>query len=146
MDAEHRSNDSTPDRVGLDSREYRNRLLTKLNCLVAVLEVAIGKIDRNLESPGADEQRLERIRTNLENTLSICQRARRTLAMSLGREVPHTDDQLLGPDERRAMSYRDYVELSSIDEYRKFKGMEPITDTELSKVDVDELTRRLMDL
>ena len=66
--------------------------------------------------------------------------------MSLGREVPHTDDQLLGPDERWAMSYRDYVELSSIDEYRKFKGMEPITDTELSKVDVDELTRRLMDL
>ena len=43
------------------------------------------------------------------------------------------------------MSYRDYVELSSIDEYRKFKGLPPITTSELDETDVDELLRRFSD-
>jgi hypothetical protein len=57
---------------GLSSAEYRAKLLTKLNCLIAVLEVAIAKISRSIDLPGTNEERLLKIRSNLENTLSIC--------------------------------------------------------------------------
>jgi hypothetical protein len=41
------------------------------------------------------------------------------------------------------MTARDYVELSSIDEYRKFRKMTPIGKDELASIDFDELARRL---
>ena len=41
------------------------------------------------------------------------------------------------------MSARDYVELTSIDEYRKFRKMPPITKEDLGTLDFDELARRL---
>ncbi len=127
------------DRTNLDSQEHRSRLLVKLNCLIAVIEVALAKVSRNLEEPGANGERLERIRTNLEHTLSICHRARRTLQRSLeGRRAEENSEPA-----RRRMSYRDYVELSSIDEYRKFKIMAPICRDELATTDVDDLLRRL---
>ena len=63
----------------LDSPEYRERLMRKLNCLIAVLEVATAKVDRSIEGPGADVERLGRIRTNLRGTLDVCLRARAAL-------------------------------------------------------------------
>jgi hypothetical protein len=41
------------------------------------------------------------------------------------------------------MTARDYVELGSIDEYRKFRNMAPIAKTDLQNIDFDELARRL---
>lgn len=129
----------TPDM--LSSSEYRARLMTKLNCLIAVLEVAIAKISKSMGLPGANEERLLKIRSNLENTLAICHRAKQTLEKTgttkavASREV-----------ERNKMTARDYVELSSIDEYRKFKKMTPIQREDLQVVDFDDLARRLTDL
>ena len=77
MDAEHDKTPKLPETLG--SSEYRNRLNTKLNCLIAVLEVAITKITKSMDTPGANEDRLTKIRGNLENTLSICHRAKQTL-------------------------------------------------------------------
>lgn len=125
----------------LSSAEYRAKLLTKLNCLIAVLEVAIAKIARSMELPGAKSQRLLKIRSNLENTLSICNRAKATLEKT----------ELAGQRTRRVrsadnkMSYRDYVELSSIEEYQKFKSLPPIKPDEISSANVDALIERLMD-
>lgn len=62
-----------------NSKEYRERLLQKLNCLIAVLQVAIAKVRRNLDTPSADLERLGRIRANLERTLGICQKAKASL-------------------------------------------------------------------
>jgi hypothetical protein len=62
-----------------NSKEYRERLLQKLNCLIAVLQVAIAKVRRNLDTPTADMERLGRIRANLERTLGICQKAKSSL-------------------------------------------------------------------
>ncbi|MBL8901375.1 MAG: hypothetical protein JNM84_27360 [Planctomycetes bacterium] len=62
-----------------NSKEYRERLLQKLNCLIAVLQVAIAKVRRNLDTPSADLDRLGRIRANLERTLGICQKAKASL-------------------------------------------------------------------
>ncbi len=136
MDADkNRPSPKLPEALG--SAEYRARLTTKLNCLIAVLEVAIAKITKSMDVPGANEERLAKIRGNLENTLSICHRAKQTLdRTAVGKAAARTDD-------KRGMSARDYVELTSIDEYRKFRRMEPITKDELATIDFDELARRL---
>lgn len=146
--------DSAPDRPteagraqGPTSADYRQKLLTKLNCLIAVLEVAIAKITRSMDLPGANEDRLVKIRVNLENTLAICNRAKHTLEKALSTsptaaaqpQLPATLD-----NPRRRMTYRDYVELSSINEYRKFKAMAPISTTEILATDLDDLTNRLL--
>lgn len=127
------------DRAGIGPTEYRTRLLTKLNCLIAVIEVAIAKVDRGLESPTTNEERLQRVRANLENTLAICKRAKNTLQKGAG--APAKQVRI----DRPHMSYRDYVELSSIEEYRKFKALPPIRRQELSGVDLDDLLRKLAD-
>ena len=134
------SNDNAPKLPDmLSSLEYRSRLATKLNCLIAVLEVAIGKITKSLDVPGANEERLLKIRGNLENTLSICHRAKQTLDKA---SAPTPSP--AKAETKATMTARDYVELSSIDEYRKFRTMEPITREQLSEVDLEELARKLM--
>lgn len=138
MDADKNNTPNLPD--ALSSVEYRARLTTKLNCLIAVLEVAIGKITKSMDVPGANEERLTKIRSNLENTLSICHRAKQTLDRTSGTKVAAART-----DEQRSMTARDYVELTSIDEYRKFRRMDPITKDELIAVDFEELARRLTD-
>jgi hypothetical protein len=50
---------------------------------------------------------------------------------------------MLRGEDKASMSARDYVELTSIDEYRKFRNMEPIAKNELQAIDFDELARRL---
>ncbi len=124
----------------LGSAEYRTRLLTKLNCLIAVLEVAIAKITRSMDLPGANEERLVKIRGNLENTLAICNRAKHSLERGSQRPSIRSDDALRSPDR---MSYRDYVELTNIDEYQKFKTLPPIGADELRTLDLDDLANRL---
>jgi len=144
--------------------QYRARLLNKLNCLVAVLEVAIAKIGRSLASSSGSSDRLEKIRENLENTLAICRRARTTLEKSDGpagegprlglekpaaprgkRRRPGRGSKSSDPKQvpRRPMTYRDYVELSSVKEYRKFKQLPPISPKELDGLDLDQLIRKL---
>lgn len=139
------------DDAGINSAEYRTRLLTKLNCLIAVLEVAIAKITRSMEQPAANQERLLKIRANLENTLSICNRAKHTLERGMAaapsrpqlparRSEPHAHADEAGDPK---MTYRDYVELSSIDEYRKFRSLPPIQRDHLGGIDFEELIKRL---
>lgn len=136
MDADNNNTPRLPE--ALSSVEYRARLTTKLNCLIAVLEVAIGKITKSMDVPGANEERLLKIRSNLENTLSICHRAKQTLDRTTTKVTAKADDP-------RTMTARDYVELTSIDEYRKFRRMEPIAKDDLATIDFDELARRLIE-
>ncbi|MBM4060649.1 MAG: hypothetical protein FJ265_06080 [Planctomycetes bacterium] len=136
MDTNKNDNPNLPEALG--SVEYRARLTTKLNCLIAVLEVAIAKIRKSMDLPGANEERLQKIRSNLENTLAICHRAKQTLDRTAPGGKPATSRA-----DQPQMTARDYVELTSIDEYRKFKRMAPITKEELGGIDFDELTRRL---
>lgn len=134
-------NDNSNIPQALSSTEYRARLTTKLNCLIAVLEVAIGKIAKSMDVPGANEDRLRKIRSNLENTLGICNRAKETLERAAaGKGVTKARNTTSSE-----MTARDYVELSSIEEYRKFRRMTPIGKDDISKIDFDELARRLTD-
>ncbi len=144
MHMESSNNESNRSRhSSLSSAEYRAKLLTKLNCLVAVLQVAIAKISNGLELPGANEERLLKVRANLENTLSICKRAKGTLEKGMGMAPRKRLDAANTHDDPGKMSYRDYVELSSIDEYKKFKTLPPIDGGDLALVDLDELIQKL---
>jgi hypothetical protein len=136
MDSENNNTPKLPE--ALTSAEYRARLTTKLNCLIAVLEVAIAKITKSMDIPGANEERLVKIRSNLENTLAICHRAKHTLD-----RTANTKSLASRNDDKRSMTARDYVELTSIDEYRKFRKMAPISRDDLSAIDFEELARRL---
>jgi len=86
---------------------------------------------------------LTRIRANLENTLSICARAKETLERSMNKSP---SGKQTGSQETRtgkpSMSYRDYVELSSIEEYQKFKNLPPIEADDLETADIDDLLRK----
>ena len=140
----------------LDSPEYRERLMRKLNCLIAVLEVAKAKVRRSLAGPAPDVDRLTRIKKNLKETLDVCVRARsalerkgslpKGLSVDLAKAV---DPDAIGADALRAAVKRNapqrgpQVEMGSKEELERFKELGKISADELSGVDFDELTRRL---
>jgi hypothetical protein len=139
---------NNPERQSLSSEEYRVRLVNKLNCLIAVLEVAISKITRSVDTAPDRADRLLKIRANLENTLAICRRARGTLetkstasAQMPPKQLPPAKHAKRGDVEK--MTYRDYVEFLSVEEYRRFKTLPPITDREIKSLDFDNLIGRL---
>ncbi|MEE2887374.1 MAG: hypothetical protein VX951_08065 [Planctomycetota bacterium] len=147
MGSSNNNDSSNSQRSGLSSAEYRAKLLTKLNCLIAVLQVAIAKISRSMDRPGANEERLMKIRGNLENTMSICNRAKGTLEKGLceSTRTKASAEHAKASDAAERMSYRDYIELSSIDEYKKFKTLPPISANELHSLDIDDLMRKFGD-
>ena len=140
----------------LDSPEYRERLMRKLNCLIAVLEVARAKVRRSLAGPAPDVERLNRIKKNLKETLDVCMRARsalerkgalpKGLSADLARAV---DPDAIGADALRATARRNtpergaQVEMGSKEELERFEDLGKIKSEELSGVDFDELSRRL---
>lgn len=144
----------------LDSAEYRERLMRKLNTLIAVLEVANAKVRRSLAGPAPDVAKLTRIKTNLQNTLEVCLRAkaalekRGSLPQGLSSELtravnpemldvarladPQGQAAARGP---RARGSR--VEMSSLEEAEKFRRLGRIEPAMVWACDLDELSRRL---
>ncbi|MDP6537995.1 MAG: hypothetical protein QF903_03565 [Planctomycetota bacterium] len=136
----------------LDSPEYRDRLMRKLNCLIALLEVALARVRRSMAGPEADLDRLSRIRTNLQSTLDVCTRARvalerreatpsdlaESLACVSGFDLPEGEPFVFQelPDGAR-------VEMTSLEEERKFELMGVIDPEEVEACNIDELACRL---
>ena len=133
----------------LDNAEYRDRLMRKLNCLIAVLEVASAKVQRSLVGPDPDVERLGKIQTNLRSTLDVCRRARRALELreelpahlpvdlsSVVREVQRKQPAPHLPSGAR-------MEMSSAEEHARFARLGKIRSEEIAQVDLDELSRRL---
>ena len=129
----------------LDSPEYRLRLQRKLNCLIAVLEVASAKVRRSLNGPDADVERLTRIQKNLGDTLKVCQRAKRALDRreELPSDLPNVLSGTINSVETTRQTRGAGVEMSTPMELVKFKSMGPIESDETSNVDLDELSRLL---
>jgi hypothetical protein len=137
----------------LDSAEYRERLTRKLNCLIAVLEVALGKVRQALTGPAPDLERLTRIHKNLQDTLEVCLRARSALEkrgalpQALSRDLAKVVDpkQVLGaasPAGRTRAESADKSEMSAA-ERRRFRKLERIDRAMLARCDLDELARQL---
>jgi hypothetical protein len=134
----------------LESPAYRERLMRKLNCLIAVLEVACAKVRQSLSSPAADTERLLRIQKNLTDTLEVCQRARR--ALTNHEELPGDLSQQLGLVARepavtnsaaRARRPRLAGDISSTEEAQRFERLGPIRSADLGSIDFDALARLL---
>lgn len=113
--------------------EYNAKLNLRLGALIGVLITAIKKIEQGMTVPGANIDRMTKIRDNLANTLAICERAQSSLAIGNGRPRQETI-----PSGMRA-----YTELSSLDEYRKFQMLPPITQQDISSVDWNKLQEQL---
>ncbi len=138
----------------LDSAEYRERLMRKLNCLIAVLEVAGAKVRRSLAGPAPDVERLTRIKKNLSDTLEICTRARTALEKrgTLSEELSKDLQRAVNPEIISSGPYRDalrpssprgqHVELTP-EERERFSEMGTIDPSEVEACDFDELARRL---
>jgi hypothetical protein len=143
----------------LDCPEYRERLMRKLNCLIAVLEVATAKVKKSLAGTDADVERLARIRNNLESTLEVCLRARAALErrQALPRELAHNLGLVIGDShelQKRPLQRQPplrvsplapgaRVEMLSGAEHEKFESLGRIDKRALAAVDLDELARRL---
>lgn len=141
----------------LDSAEYRERLMRKLNTLIAVLEVAGAKVRRSLAGPEPDLERLTRIKANLQNTLEVCLRARSALEKrgalpkGLSRELteavsPDMLDaaRMARPEERRRKrKLGQGIEMTSLDEVEKFRRLGQIRRAEIETCDLEELASKL---
>jgi len=140
----------------LDSAEYRERLMRKLNTLIAVLEVANAKVRRSLSGPAPDVERLTRILRNLQDTLEICLRAkaalekRAALPEGLSKDLARAVNadlidasRLAAPGALAPPARGAQAEMSSAAEARKFEHMGRIRESELRAVDLDQLARRL---
>lgn len=137
----------------LASPEYRERLMRKLNCLIAVLEVATAKVRKNMAGSPKDSERLTRIFANLQSTLEVCVRARLALQRrqavfqappptTITPQLPPRDSKsspapVQGP--RRAGS-----DLSTNAEKKKFAKLPPIDRIAISGCDLDDLAKRLL--
>jgi hypothetical protein len=136
----------------LESAEYRDRLMRKLNCLIAVLEVANAKVRQALAQDGVDTEKLLRIKRNLQDTLDVCLKAKAALerreplpasvAQGLARLVPAeaTGNPMVSEAPRRRGRG---VEMTSRQEWKKFRRMGRIEPAMVSACDFDDLARRL---
>lgn len=143
----------------LGSPEYRERLMRKLNCLIAVLEVATAKVKKNMAGSPPDSERLARICANLQSTLEVCQRARTALERRNGSSPqpvrPKAADKVVVPRARARASpskpkpaakknrRRLLTDISTEAERKKFEKLPPIDRRSIRSCDLDELARRL---
>jgi hypothetical protein len=139
----------------LNSVEYREKLMRKLNCLIAVLEVASAKVKRSLAGPAPDVSRLEKIQANLTNTLEVCRRARRALerkenlpedlSANLNEIVRKVDEPRKRSKAAAALPQGARIEMSSSAEHSRFEKLGRIRAAEISGCDLDDLARRLQE-
>ena len=78
----------------LTDPNYRAEMLTKIEALISVLQVARAKVVRNLATPGNDSARLARVKLQVENTLSVCRKAQTVLRGS----APISEDEIFNTD------------------------------------------------
>lgn len=141
----------------LNSPDYRERLMRKLNTLIAVLEVATAKVRRGMDAPGADLNKLGRISKNLQDTLDVCARARTALERR-GLLSPGLADDLSKVSPELAQSARVLHEAgalaapanhlrpgewSSAAEAKRLAGLPRIQPEEVWTCDIDLLARLL---
>ena len=139
------------------------KLAMKLNTLIAVMKVALAKLERNMTLPGTNIERVEKIIENLTNTLGICQRAKKTLDTGATKDSEIAEDvidELLRHEEPGFQMFSEErtgswppswlppLGLHDIlfppgNEYNKFKGLPPITADDIKSTDLDKLSEQL---
>jgi hypothetical protein len=125
---------------------FRAAMLSKLESLIAVLEVARAKADGAIQDRPAEVGRLSRVLGDLDKTLEVCRRAQTSL-----NTVPVQDGQIdSGSNQASAeaadASHRYFVESMNFAEYRRLSKLAPLQTTKMAEDQLEELCRRLADL
>jgi hypothetical protein len=140
----------------LSSAEYRERLMRKLNCLIAVLEVATAKVRKSMAGSPKDSERLARICANLQSTLEVCIRARLALQRRIAgagpdpsapepvKDVPNPAPGKNAKRASRKRRPRVGSDLADEAERDKFASMPPIDPESIARCDLEDLGRRLI--
>ncbi|MFT5059130.1 MAG: hypothetical protein ACI89E_001912 [Planctomycetota bacterium] len=142
------------DANSIDSPEYREKVMRKLNCLIAVLDVACTKVRRSLAGESPDIERLTRIQDNLTRTLKVCRKAKLALERreALPEDLPASLKGVVGdlkiqqsstPTKKSKFPTGAYIEMTSNKEAKKFRDLGPINQTEVASVDFDRLAAQL---
>lgn len=131
------------DQGDLNSPEYRDRLMRKLNALIAVLQVATAKVRKSMQGPAPDTERLVKIQANLNGTLEVCQRARRALERreALPEGLPENLAAVISVSSLDQLPPGSEAEMSSSSEKNRFEKLGRISESELREVDMGELER-----
>jgi len=138
----------------IDSPEYREKVMRKLNCLIAVLDVACTKVRRSLAGPEPDIERLTRIQANLTKTLKVCRKAKLALERreALPDDLPASLSNVVGDmgisqqassKKKSRMPTGAYIEMSSNKEVAKFRELGPIGKEEFTSINFDDLAAKL---
>ncbi len=147
--------DGTPfSESNLESAEYRERLMRKLNCLIAVLEVANAKVRQSLTQPHGNTEKLLRIKRNLQDTLDVCLRAKAALERRepLPENVSQGLSKIVSSDVQAELRRSEHlagprrgrkVEMTSRQELAKFARMGKIESAMVWACDLDDLALRL---
>jgi hypothetical protein len=127
--------------------------MRKLNCLIAVLDVACTKVRRSLAGDAPDIERLTRIQDNLTRTLKVCRKAKLALERreALPEDLPASLKGVVGDmGIQKAASGKKakfptgaYIEMTSNSEAKKFRDLGPIKMDELDSIDFDQLAQDL---
>ena len=143
------------DADSIDSPEYREKVMRKLNCLIAVLDVACTKVRRSLAGDSPDIERLTRIQDNLTRTLKVCRKAKLALERreALPEDLPASLKGVVGDmgmQNAAAPAAKEggipagaHIEMTSNKEAKKFRELGPIDQNEVAKVDFDALAALL---
>jgi len=78
----------------LSDPSYRAEMLSKIEALISVLQVARTKVILNMDTSGGSSARLARVKLQVENTLKVCRKARTALSGSApisSKEISNTD-------------------------------------------------------
>jgi hypothetical protein len=122
------------------SHSYQARLLEKLTALLASIDVALARVRATLQRQQGDPRQLQDILANLVKTRVICEKARAVIAERLAARLKRD----AGAARAGHLSYREYVEFSSVGEIAKFRELGSISRDEIGSCDVDQLMKRLL--
>jgi hypothetical protein len=133
------------DENNLESPEYRERLMGKLNALIAVLQVATAKVRKSLAGPAPDTDRLTKIQANLSNTLEVCEQARRALERRevLPEGLPENLAAVIRVSSHVELPPGANTEMSSPEEKTRFEKLGRISKYDLQSANMEELERKL---
>jgi hypothetical protein len=115
--------------------------MERLTALQSSIDVAITRVRHTLERQSGDPRQLQEILGNLVKTRVLCAKAIALIASRLATTAKREVD---APRPGGDLSYREYVEFSSVGEIAKFRQLGSISAGEIGACDVDQLMKRLL--
>jgi len=110
----------------------KRKLTLKLRALLAVTQLTIEKLKVLRTEPDVNIAGIDRNIADLERTIALTH-----LALNAMSNIPSL------AEDPAPSGAREYVEMTNVEEYRKFQGLPPISETDLANVDLDDLIDKL---